>query len=293
MQILDVRLRSSCCVCRCMRLVHRRVATQREKLVVVTRRFVKNPYTQTSIKLPPIERVFCITILDGEAANNKKKNRLDIYNVVVLRGNTANTSIVEIYDSCVKSWRRGGHIPQNLDVGTRGQMIFSDGYFYCFATERRPVLTSRILVFTIHDGGEMLMWVEPMPEFILNGGRHVSDLFTCASRVLRVSIKNDGPNGLISIWEFLKHCSNPSWLWREVIRMPASLRKQLSFPSRIRCDAVGDCLCFISVCGTIVFKILLYNLNENSWNWIPSCPLKREANKDIDYMFLQPRPDIK
>jgi hypothetical protein len=207
--------------------------------------------------------------------------------------NTANTSIVEIYDSCVKSWRLAGHIPQNMDVVTRGQIIFSDGYFYCFATERRPVLTSRILVFSIQDGGEMRMWVEPTPEFIMNGGRYVSGLFTCGSRVLMVSFKNDGRNGLISIWEFVKHSSNPSWRWKETVQMPASLMKQLSFPSRIRCDAVGDCLCFISLCGTFALKILLYNLHEKLWNWIPACPLKREANKEINYMFLQSRLDIK
>ena len=90
-------------------------------------------------------------------------------------------------------------------------MILSNCYLYCFAIEHLAMKTPRILIFKSHDGGELRMWVEAGPEFLLNSGRQMFNLVTCGSRLLMVSNDIDA-SGLVIIWEFNKNSSNPSWL---------------------------------------------------------------------------------
>ena len=114
---------------------------------------------------------------------------------------------------------------------------------------------------------------------------------SCGSRLLIVSLK-DEPNGLVIIWEFHKVSSNPSWRWLEITRTSASLREKLVISPYTTGGAgvvgVGDYVCFTSVRGTTPVEVLVYHLNERSWNWLPSCPLHNEVYGTA----FQPWPDM-
>lgn len=157
-----------------------------------------------------------------------------------------------------------------------------------------------------------------LPEMDKFKNRTSPQLLTCGSRILVTwGILKDGGNlrgkilQEVVIWEFEEvkvdssSSSSSPFSWKEIAKMPPSMCEDLNrnFPlhqinSLSKCVAVGDCVCFILYKVTEVMEVVVYNLSEKQWSWLPSCSLggdnamaRQAAYATV--MAFEPRPDIK
>lgn len=95
--------------------------------------------------------------------------------------------------------------------------------------------------------------------------------------------KNEGrPNGTVS------KSKSKSWKWVEIARMPSVFFIEWRYKLRsyyemefLRhcCIGVGDNVCFVpsyprsSLSDPV--EVIVYNLIDNTWSWLPSCPKSR------------------
>jgi hypothetical protein len=234
--------------------------------------------------------------------------------------------VVETHDRSQGSWNMAGFLEENSiwDVKWRG-MVFCDGSFYCLGLHHRE-LRMAIVGFTIpgtdSDRGPMPipipMLVAPFPEALCNQV-YWPNLVTCGSRLLVVAdiyatvhVEQAGWEGkpyrrlreMIVIWE-LQNDRRPSnsnsisslGTWKEIARMPPTVfddLKSFSLPSVewFKCIGVGDYVCFlpIAICSGQEIKVVVYNLKEGSWIWLPSCYLQNHSDSTLMSMAFQPRP---
>lgn len=284
-------------------------------LFLVTDFLVCNPLTRTSLKLPPMSSVRrsirCTGIMEGDAHSRQT------YKVVAVgRSRRQNAQIVEIYDSADKSWRIAGHLPEDVQVtglgrligmgmGMRMSMVFCDCSFYCLTVFNGAL---GVLSFSIRHGASDFV---PLPH-MANEKRPTPYLLACRSRVLvAVGIvkEEEGVELLqeLIIWELeqVNSSSSSSSLsassWKEIARMPPSLcggvnrmHSLMDWPFNY-CIGVGDYACFIFLGHMREMKVVVYNVIEKTWNWLPSCPLDYDKGyvRAMRVMAFEPRPGMK
>lgn len=274
---------------------------------------VCNPLTKTSLKLEPMSSIWC-TFLTGIVGGKGPDSLLTYKVVTVGMGNLGqgNPLIVEIYDSADKAWRVAGHLPGDVVIRGRG-VVFCHGSFY-FLTFKSGGFS--IMGFNMGEG--TFISGPFLPEMDKFKNQTSPQLLTCGSRILVTwGILKDGGNlrgkilQEVAIWEFEKvnvdssSSSSSSFSWKEIAKMPSSMCEDLNrnFPlhqinSLSKCVAVGDCVCFILYKVTEVMEVVVYNLSEKQWSWLPSCSLggdnamaRQAAYATV--MAFEPRPDIK
>ena len=239
---------------------------------------VCNPVTRSFTRLPrklSIGTTFAEGIVEGEGDSR------GTYKVVMV-SDGEKKNIVEIYDSSEKSWSIAGHLLQDVILKNR-EMVFCDGCFYCNAVRSGDMEDLGITGFSLREGAGIFAL---LPK-IANGKHMVHrELLACGLRLLvAASIANEGETLLeeVIIWEFEKQkldgssssssVDSSSSLWKEIAKMPPSMCNDLKRNSprqEIKIVAVGDHVCFV---GYHVMNVPDYKLNENSWTWLPSCPL--------------------
>nr|ADE76350.1 unknown [Picea sitchensis] len=254
---------------------------------------VANPLTRTFLELPllsSIPKISNMGIVGGES------NIQDTYKVVAV-GMSSDLNagyIVEIYNSIDKSWRIAGHLPKDVKP-VEMPVVFCAGAFYCngFIHGERV-----IVVFDIKEGTSIFV---PLPN-IVDNYRMVPYLLACGSRVLVAG--HDAEPLQFIIWEFDKvkvnssststSSSSSSW-WKEIARMPQSDLERFSLLNgTISWAGVGDCACFI-LAEHKMTEVVVYNVTENTWSWLPSLPLDTERSwqgYQLSVAF-EPRPDMK
>lgn len=226
------------------------------------------------------------------------------------RSRFQNAYVVEIYDSTYKSWRIAGHLSKDLQVTGLGMligmgmgmtlpMVFCDSSFYCLTVFNRAL---GVLGFSIRNGAYTFI---PLPE-MANEKNPRPYLLACRSRVLvTVGIIKEGGDLLqeIIIWKLEQGISSSlpsssSSSWKEIARMPPSLCGRVNMIHSFvdwpfsHCIGTGDYAGFIFLGHMREMEVVVYNIRENTWSWLPSCPL----NDDQGYvratraMAFEPRP---
>ena len=164
----------------------------------------------------------------------------------------------------------------------------------------------------------------PFPEIVRDVDRDRDVLvhprmITCGSRLLLIACKRMPmpvhvrgrvrggrvkKEVVIILWEL----RNNEWV--EITRMPSSVRREWmnKIPEDgdcISCTGVGDHVCFITLSFNRRQRIprivvLDYNLMDNTWNWLPSCPRsesfgcpRSESFIQFGRVAFQPRPYMK
>ena len=270
---------------------------------------VCNPLTTTSLQLPPMSSIQKVTVIgmcknaisisivnfkNISEFNNNNESESSSYTVVAVgRSHRENVEVLEIYDSSENCWRIVGQLPENVRlmptrVGDGGRLIFCNGICYSLAINTDVPRRERrgIIGFNIADGTSNFASLPFQTLDLAPIGW--PQLLTCGSRVLLTGgiSDNQGLSNTVGIWEFHSNSS----LLAEITRMPASMLNRISPIGRFDSVGMKDCVCFI------VYKdkperetvVAIYNLNQNSWGWLPNCPM----NSPTKCLSFEARLDI-
>jgi hypothetical protein len=253
---------------------------------------VCNPLTQTALKLPAMSSIRNIRqrgIMSGDDHSKKESY------IVVALGNPdpylpGNGMIVEIYNSSEKSWRVAGQLPRDL-MFMPGRMVFCAGNFYIIICIHQQVSVMR---FCIKEGTFIFI---PLPR--VANGRMRPHLVTCGSRILiageilgaqeELSDEEEVLREVI-VWELKEEAR-----WEEIATMPPSIVEDFRRTSPVRllkCVGVGEFVCFRGG-----LEILVYDLTNTSWSWLPRCPVDITdvlgfSYKHLMTMSFDPRPHM-
>jgi hypothetical protein len=92
--------------------------------------------------------------------------------------------------------------------------------------------------------------------------------------------------------------SNYSLNFKEITRMPSSFLQDLNqkcidgwrvLGRKYEIEGVADKVCIRYGNN---YDICVYDLSENSWSWLPQCPLKDDDNREPYWRKLLPYPFI-
>ena len=227
---------------------------------------VCNPLTRTSLQLPPMLSFQTVSSMGIYNCGQNKK----IYKVVAVGPQN-----IEIYDSSTSSWRVAGQVPANLRL-LDDKLIISNGICYSLARFRLDN-ENVIMSFNIADGTSNFA---SLPLEMQNLAFMLDpQLLTCGSKVLVVGGISEEDQQHLVIWEFQSN----SFSWAEIARMPPWMFDTISISISIRCVGVEDNVCIIGE------GIAVYNLNQNSWGWLPDFYLYHPINS---IMSFEPRLDV-
>jgi len=267
---------------------------------------VFNPYTGSSIRLPRMSSIRLIKHRRIIANGN------NTYHVVALGfgfwdilDNQA--LLVEIYDSCHKTWKVAGYIPWSTIDGVRistdeDRMVFCDGCFYFVGNGH--LIPWRILGFSVPAGSNAAAYadaempipvlVAPLPELLPGFEMSWVKLVTCTGSRLIVVANIHVPiiipggrlkgEGQVVLWEFQRE--GETWTWKEMSTMPSEFnnggRYQLS-EFLFNCIGVGNFVCFTLYDTEYM---VAYNVMDNSWSWLPACGFNGTS------LAFEPRSDM-
>ena len=185
---------------------------------------------------------------------------------------------IEIYDSSTSSWRVAGQVPANLRL-LDDKLIISNGICYSLARFRLDN-ENVIMSFNIADGTSNFA---SLPLEMQNLAFMLDpQLLICGSKVLVVGGISEEDQQHLVIWEFQSN----SFSWAEIARMPPLMFDRISISFSIRCVGVEDNVCIIGE-GKAVSAV--YNLNQNSWGWLPDFYLYHPLDS---IMSFEPRLDV-
>lgn len=250
-------------------------------------RWICNPLTGAFLELPPMSSIKSLTV---RGIVGWKVGTQETYKVVAVGTQDSHNKVkVEIYDSFNKSWGLVACLPQNFVMGggLPRDIVFCNGFFYCmiFHLEGTIPLTSMgVLGFSILEGTFTFI---PLPQLV--GPPQLVrfsfyKLLVCGSRILLALIRGfsmfvDGcwiRSTHVILWEFQKDSSS----WKEIARSSCE-RIEESFD----CVGMEDCVCFAD-CE----NFSIYNLNEDTWSWLPTINGEYGVQR---LMAFTPRPDRK
>lgn len=258
---------------------------------------VCNPITRCLKQLPPMIKVRLIhkvTMIEDRLSNT--------YRIVVAGEDGLPTPnphtfnlMTEIFDSSVHSWEIVGDPLPEAKFGSDPGVWF-DNSFFCL-TE----MPYGVVMFDAKVG----LWSEvhvSMPSSL-----SVPSLVTARNRLLMVgrSVTRDPDNQVkstsVCIWELQsggtpgsddKGCYN-NYSWVELIKMQKSISSVFLAPlasySRFVCVGVGNSI-FITT--HLSPRVLVYDMSNDSWTWLPSDPLFPK-NRDFHLLgfSFEPRFD--
>ena len=281
---------------------------------------VCNPYTQTFVEIPPPpsrEWGYEQIVVD----ENKHWRSETAYKVVAVGHTNGSERVgVHIYEASQKRWNFAGYLPDDVILPRFNSLLFCNGSFYCYWKTAAAAAGRnsgwRVLGFTIplegNGNGSDIIPVQvlvPFPEIVREVDLVVDPLMiTCRSRLLliaakrmpvRVRPRGRGRRGrvkqevVIILWEL----RNDEWV--EITRMPPLVCREWmnKIPGDedcISCYGVGDHVCFVALSLESEQRIVVldYNLIDNTWNWLPSCP-RNESFIQFGRVAFQPRPYMK
>ncbi|GLJ50810.1 hypothetical protein SUGI_1082160 [Cryptomeria japonica] len=240
--------------------------------------FVFNPVTQTSFQLPPVSPILLKTF----AAHIRKGAQGDDYKVVVVGSNWRGANIVQIYDSCEKSWEIAGQI--NL-LKVPNEIAFCNSWF--FFTSLEPIVGVGIRVcrydYTVSTFIPMPASYDlSVPKLVVCG-----KLFLIVVPILKITDIMD-----IIVWQLESQENFKDPFWKEITRMPQLILEKFDSKSKwdlSDCIGFEDCLCF-RIWGGI--DVVEYNLIEGSWKHLSKCPTTDRDEIMCSFSF-QPNPLIK
>ena len=219
-----------------------------------------------------------------------------------------NIEIVEIYDSREESWRIAGHLPKHVRIKCGSEIVFCGGFFYVSAVNRQHPRAEGVVGFSLQDGNSFFVPLPELPE--LADYREVRPcLFVCGSRLLMAGfvVQPGLAKREVIIWEIQKMGavgSSSSTAWKEITRIPPHLLKDFKTSllsiKLLEFKGVGNYVCIRASDADL--QVLTYNLTDNSWNWLPTCPMIQYFQKTraktycplVTEMYsFEPRLDMK
>ena len=180
--------------------------------------------------------------------------------------------VIEIFDSAEKAWKVAGDLPRNLIAWKSGPRLtlgtaFSGGYFYCLMSWAEEIddmheYTEGIMGFNMLERTSIFVPVPNLDQF-----SYFYQLLACGSRILYVV----GSSNQVTIWEVNKDAATN---WRELVFMPQAVYEVFTNMPGVRrekftCAGMGNWLYFRK---HRVNQVAVYNLTQNSWTLLSSCP---------------------
>lgn len=226
---------------------------------------VCNPITRCLKHLPPMLRVCLIhkvTMIEERSTNS--------YKIVVAGEDGLPTPnphtfdlMAEVYDSSTNAWKMAGDPLPDAKFGS-DPGVWWRGLFYCL-TE----MPYGVVMFDPKTG----LWCElslPMPAAIA-----IPSLLTVKNRLLMVGRSvtphphNRTKTTAICIWELQLQGA-----WQELVRVPSTLCSKFLAPqasySPFVCVGVGNSIFLTTHLNP---EVLVYDITNDSWGWLPSDPL--------------------
>lgn len=256
------------------------------------RTYVYNPYSRACIKLPRMLFIKDIHVAkgigqSGNDCNNNQENCYKVAAVGTAMFNDGKGSVVEIYESCTKSWR-ATRLASEFVINH--DLVFLDGTFYCLVMQPMERVMA-ILGFSISAPSAVpSVFFVPLPKLLSNS--HMGRLIICGPRILVAACIAFQDVVTITIWELEIDHRLGSSSWKEITRMPPSLYQE-DFTGPLvcfECVGVGETwACFKSVFGKPTSGwVFAYNTCNKSWSRLPQCPTRQWNRQSL--LAFEPRP---
>eukprot|EP01018_Ginkgo_biloba_P034359 Gb_06118 [translate_table: standard] len=223
-----------------------------------------NPITKSFRQLPRMLQVSLIhkVSMIADPSNNSYKIMVSGENGLPIRNPYTYDLLTEVYDSSVNSWRMSGKPLADAKFGS-DPGVWCNELYYCI-TE----LPYGVVVFDLKTESWSEIKVEmpaslASPSLVESGGH-----LLMIGRVMNGSQTQDtGPR--ITIWEL--QLGRKEWV--EVRTMPEDICREfcapMAFYSPFVCSGLEN---HIYITTHLNPHVLVHDLSENSWQWLPSDP---------------------
>ncbi|XP_077248789.1 F-box/kelch-repeat protein At5g15710-like [Tasmannia lanceolata] len=229
---------------------------------------VSNLFTKSYRIIPPMMPLlwpYAIAMIEGNSNSS--------YKIVAV--STADRVYSQVYDSETNCWEAKGELDGRFAM--LGKAVYLDGFLFCLS--HGP---DNLLAFDLTNGTWSIVEVT-MPSLVS------SHILVHHKRLILVGgVEELGVMKRIGIWEL----NSSKKRWDQICLMPDHLFCKFSHGNLnhfITVDRQGK-LCF---CKSTSSLVLMYDMSENRWWWLPPCPLGSSLNKNSWFGHaVEPRIDL-
>lgn len=258
--------------------------------------FVCNPLTKSLRKLPLVLKCSShISVLKMAVEDPKTNSYLVFVAGMVPAENGGDSLTMEVYNSSTDSWTKCGIIPAKYP---KRKPVYGNGVLYVRCYDQRSLL----ITYDMNLG----VWnriCAPLPHTL-----GYEELVHHRGHVFLVGVLEENYKiESVCIWELQNKLPYPSYVWKEVDRMPRVLFLEF-FCDReffecqedervlMKCCLYGDLILLVAfnISHRGPFKLLAYDLPHKTWRRLPESFHANECrtHKFIEGIIYEPRLDV-